>query len=198
MLLHLHTHTKCFPGSSSLIAYTEIPSAGAAWELLHCPPTACTTPQNGGWVCCVGNAALDKQLFFSPGKYESKVHETCRNTARNNLPVNSALSQSHSAGVEAPRRSTGDWRRRGREIISDFHFARGTQRERRFWRAAAALRRLLGVLLPVDIFPSARVRAEWKGGVQGVMDISWEIMAGRPKRSPNLKWTVVFNLIACD
>lgn len=67
-----------------------------------------------------------------------------------------------------------------------------------FWKAAAALRRFLGVLLPVDIFPSALVSAEWKGGNCGVMDISWEIMVDGPKRSPNLKWMVEFHLIACD
>lgn len=67
-----------------------------------------------------------------------------------------------------------------------------------FWKVAAALGQLLRVLLPVDIFPSAPVSAKWKGGNWGVMDISWEIMDDGLKRSPNLKWTVEFHLIASD
>lgn len=69
---------------------------------------------------------------------------------------------------------------------------------RQFWKTPAALGRLLGVLLPVDVFPSAPVSAKWKGGNWGLMDISWEIMDDGPKPSPNLKWIVEFHLIACD
>lgn len=80
LLFRLHTHTRCLQVPHHLLLTLKFHLLVQPGSFYISLPTAYMMLQNGGWVCCVGIAALDKQPP-STRKHESKAADTSGNSA---------------------------------------------------------------------------------------------------------------------